>query len=61
LPDVTGPTADENAVVDPTPLLAVTRTRIRYPWSLAEMAYVRAVAPLIADHDAPPLFERSHW
>src|SRR4051812_29503089 len=58
-PDVTAPTAADDALPTPYGLVAVTVTRSLLPTSDAPGTYVDAVAPAIGVHVAPPSKDRS--
>jgi hypothetical protein len=51
----------EDALVDPTVLLAVTLTTIRAPTADEGRTNVEAVAPETGEHDAPLASQLFHW
>jgi hypothetical protein len=53
--------AAELAGVDPPALLAVTTARSVWPTSPATSVWLKDVAPLTFEHDAPEELQSCHW
>jgi hypothetical protein len=60
LPEITSVGFDD-AIVDPSELVAFTCTRTMLPTSGSDNLYVLVVAPEMSPHDVPPLSHRCQW
>jgi hypothetical protein len=60
-PEPTAAVGAEDALVDPTVLLAVTLTSTRAPTADEGRTNVVAVAPETGEHDAPLASQLFHW
>jgi hypothetical protein len=61
VPETTAAVGVEDALVDPTVLLAVTVTTMRAPTAEDGRTNVEAIAPETGEHDAPLASQLFHW